>query len=123
MATFVNPINIYISVLFFELKRTGCLVRQMKIEQKINIDIICISPWFSHRGNVVNKCPIKLSSIKPVIMEKVEDKRPNSITHHEVINNSSFLKITAIKSNKTADENRAIGKCMTKGCKSRNMLF
>jgi hypothetical protein len=59
---------------------------------------------------VVNKCPIKLSSIKPVIMEKVEEKRPNSITHHEVINNSFFLKITAIKSNNTADDKRAIGK-------------
>ena len=45
---------------------------------------------------MVNKCPIKLSSIKPVIIEKVEEKRPTSITHHEVINNSSFLKTTAI---------------------------
>ena len=59
---------------------------------------------------MVNKWPIRLSSINPVIIAKTEEKRAKSITHQEVINNSFFLKTIAIQSNKTADENSAIGK-------------
>ena len=122
MTTLVNPISRYISTCFFESKRSGCFVRQMKIDKKITIDIICIKPWLSQSGNVVNKWPIRLSSINPVIIAKTEEKRAKSITHHEVINNSLFLKTIATQSNKTADENSAIGKWITKGCNSRNMF-
>ena len=93
-----------------EWNRPICFVRQTNKDEKLINEIICINPWFFQMGNVLLKCPIRSSSIKPVIIAPEEEISAKSITHHEVTNNSLLLNIIPMKSNKIADDNNAIGK-------------
>ena len=94
----------------------------MNKDKKPRIEIICTQPWFCQNGEISLKCPIKLSSIKPVIIAKTHETNPNNITHHDTIKSSVLLNKMEIKSNKTADENNAIGKCINSGCHSTSMF-